>query len=160
MQVIVDEQTASVVLRFRQFGHQVARQFAPDVSLHEMSTPKAVSSQPTGRRGQVSTHSSPDQQPTRDLDDFFLLILHDDGLFLDLLYHGSREDVNLVLLERRFGELDEFLGVVQLGSARYSFLNLGEGWQTLVNMGRTLGRASMSVTRTLSANSVNQTMNN
>lgn len=85
-EVVVDEETPSLGLDMRELGHKVSG-----------DVPRGV----TG---------SPDEETVRDLSNFLVCVLDDDALGLDVLNHGSGEDINLVLLEGRLSVLDELLG--------------------------------------------------
>ena len=56
-----------------------------------------------------STHGCPNQKSEGQLDELLLLVLDDDAVGLDLLHHRLRQDVDLRLLERRLGVVDELL---------------------------------------------------
>lgn len=85
-EVVVDEETPSLGLDVRELGHKVSG-----------NVPGSV----TG---------SPDEETVRNLFDFLIGVLDDDALGLDVLDHGSSEDINLVLLEGGLSVLDELLG--------------------------------------------------
>ena len=84
--VVVYNETTSLVLSLGQLGHQ----FTCDLS-------RGVS-------------GSPNQQPVWDFSNLLVGVLDDDGSLLDILDHGSSENVDLVVLELRFGVVDELLG--------------------------------------------------
>lgn len=58
----------------------------------------------------MRTHRSPDNHTTRDLLLRTVGKLQDNALLLDLLHHRLRQNINLGLLERRLGVVDELLG--------------------------------------------------
>lgn len=85
-EVVVDEETPSLGLDVRELGHKVSGDVPGSVT------------------------GSPDEETVRDLSDFLIGVLDDDALGLDVLDHGSGENINLVLLEGRLCVLDELLG--------------------------------------------------
>jgi len=84
--VTVDDETSSLSLVLGELGHEVSGDLSRGVS------------------------GSPDEETVRDLLDLLVTVLDDDRLFTYILDHGSGKDINLVLLERRLGVLNELLG--------------------------------------------------
>lgn len=109
--VLINLKTTLVALSRSNLGHQVPRNLASDVSLSSPSKSLSEYSIPYADEETVKTHSSPDQDTERNLNKLFLLVLNDDGLLLDLLDHGTGEDIDVVLLEGRLGVLNQLLQV-------------------------------------------------
>ena len=85
-EVVVNEETSSLGLRIWEFVHQVSGDLSRSV---------------TGR---------PNQETIWDLSNLLVGVLDDNAGWLDVLDHGSGEDINLVGSELVLGVLDELLG--------------------------------------------------
>lgn len=84
-QVVVDEETTSLSLRIRKLAHEVTGDSSGGVT------------------------GSPDEETVWDLSHLLVGVLDNNGLRLDVLDHGSGENVNSVGSELVFGVLNELL---------------------------------------------------